>query len=191
MNKYIEILMNSNSMIDDQLNALTCLNQYKMDIEKIVNNVTVEIDDEINISNVNNVMNNIKNKLAKINFENLSDINKLAKIKAQIISCNKILLYNKPNIILMENNRSQDITNLIRNKFVIADLINTNPNKPNIKPVIKQELYDINNEETDNKLSNKNIGDLMAIDIDIMAIDDDIMASDDDMEDIMASDDDI
>jgi hypothetical protein len=127
MNEYINTLSSDDSTIEEQLNAVTCLQQYKVDIETIFHTLKGdEMDKSINIDNVNTAMSDIKKKLDKIDFENLSDITKLHKIKSQIMTCNHLLNNNKPNIKVVDNGTTIDITNKIKDKFVIADFLNEN-----------------------------------------------------------------
>ena len=125
MNESIDILSSDNSTIEEQLNAVTCLQQYKLDIEKIMNGLDDnKMDETITITNINTVMSDIKKKMDKIDFENLGDIVKLHTLKSQIMTCNYILNNNRPNIKLIDNGNITDITDKIKDKFVIADFLN-------------------------------------------------------------------
>jgi len=124
MNEYIDILSSDDSTIVEQLNAVQSLQQYKLDTEKVLSMLKDDcIDTDINIGNINTYMSDIKKKLDKIDFENLNDIVKLHKLKSQIMTCNHILNHNKINIKVIDNGNSIDITDKIKDKFVIADFL--------------------------------------------------------------------
>lgn len=175
MNESIDILSSDNSTIEEQLNAVTCLQQYKLDIEKIMNGLDDnKMDETITITNINTVMSDIKKKMDKIDFENLGDIVKLHTLKSQIMTCNYILNNNRPNIKLIDNGNITDITDKIKDKFVIADFLNIdlcqvhgllpfsllNSNIKNITKLNKEKIF--------NCIVNLkcNIEDILTIDID-------------------------
>lgn len=175
MNESIDILSSDNSTIEEQLNAVTCLQQYKLDIEKIMNGLDDnKMDETITITNINTVMSDIKKKMDKIDFENLGDIVKLHTLKSQIMTCNYILNNNRPNIKLIDNGNITDITDKIKDKFVIADFLNIdlcqvhgllpfsllNSNIKNITKLNKEKIF--------NCIVNLkcNIEDILTIDLD-------------------------
>lgn len=128
MDESIEILSNSSSTIDERLQAVTTLNQYKADLEHVCDNASTNTDINVTMDNVNSIMIDASKKLERIDYNNLNDINKLYSIKHTIEKCNKVLSEHKPNVILLHDDRKIDITNKIKTKFVIADLLNETNN---------------------------------------------------------------
>ena len=124
MNTYIQILDNPNTLSGERTEAINSLIQIKNEIESHVKNLPVDKTvTNINIDNVNKIMYDIKDNLDTIQFDNLQDIKKLFKLKSQIIECNKVLATTKPTINIKDGENTIDITNTIKDKFVIADLM--------------------------------------------------------------------
>lgn len=131
MNEYIQILNNSETTSKERSVAINGLIQIKNEIECHVKNLSDSNNNEksnINIDNVNKVMFDIKDNLDNITFDNLCDIKKLFKMKNQITKCNDVLATTKPVISIKNGEDMKDITDEIKDKFVIATSISDENN---------------------------------------------------------------